>query len=845
MAVTLGNEGAVVFSTDRGLSWSMLSGLGLELQVPWEVTYHPGLPAAGGAGLFLIGTENGIWTWDAMADVVGTLNAGLPGNDRHILDLESPLAGSDGPVMALSIRGGVYLLSAQNMTWQFKLQMPGVFGRLGCVALNPHYDSTSAAPGAKDMFVGASGLLYVSTNGGQNWTLHPQFTQRATSQMDWSIASLAVSEDYVNDKIVLMGRVHYEPSYGGDFGEILRSPNRGLGFTRMTTLNSGILNLINTPIGPSGLRTWVAATRAYPNTGAYVGIGIISSTDGGLTWNHFNNHQDFLMEQNPGKVSGYAPINYEIQLAFLPDYATTGEIWYSRQEGLFVSTDEAVHWRQRQMRVEREFRDLDTTFTTDGRKAIFGAGYGVGTVMHIPTSSLVVGLPDQPPMIYQRRLDVSPNFTGDGNVITAGNVTLWAWQSDQVPPANPTNSVHWWEPKNRDPQTQQSLTGFPRVVAYSPNFDGRGLPGTDETYFWCGWDFGPYRSEDNGQTAKALHGLVGGGTVGEMTCFAIAPTYDAAGARTDAYTADPSGRIYRLVNEQWLQLADVGPLVEDMVITPDWSRPGNPVLYAALAGAPYVVKVTDDPAGAIVQHLGAGLPDIYANGLACHPDFANFPVLYLSTFGSGVWKLDLAAGTPLWERVGTGFPRLWCRDVALSADFANDQLVYAATQEGIWSVLDQPGATWTQLTTSGSRDETDESFQYYQPNHPANPAPDHAWPWNVAKRWALPMPIVVFGESVSFTTFDDSYVNTTGECSEFDVMTVGGPGIGRMLILAQDFDTGVTVASTSVDLRPLYGTPTAHSVNVPLGGSFKVRITITADLDPGEALVLDGIAFKD
>ena len=149
------------------------------------------------------------------------------------------------------------------------------------------------------------------------------------------------------------------------------------------------------------------------------------------------------------------------------------------------------------------------------------------------------------------------------------------------------------------------------------------------------------------------------------------------------------------------------------------------------------------------------------------------------------------------------------------------------------------------MTTQGSRDDTDESFQYFQPNDPSNPSPDHAWPWNEAKRWALPHPVVVFGESLSFTTFDDSYANTAAECSEFSVMTVAGPGTGRILIVAQDFDTGVTVASSSTDLRPLATSPKAYSVKLPLGSFRKVRITVTADLDPGEALILDGIHFKD
>jgi hypothetical protein len=845
MAVTLGNEGAVIYSADRGLTWSMLSGEGLELQTAWEVTYHPGLPAAGLAGLFVIATERGIWTWDPVSDVVGTLNTGLPTDDRHMLDLESPLAGSDGPVMALSVKGGVYLLSPQTNRWTLTLSLPPVYSRFGAVALTPHFDSTSGTPGARHMFVASSGELHFSTDGGQNWSLHPQFSTRATSPLSWSIGSLAMAENYASQPVVMIGRIRLTSLGGADVGEIQRSTSLGLGFNPVASLNSGVLHLLCTPPGPGGVRSWLATTRAYPNTGSFLGVGILSSTDAGQTWNHFNNHQDFLMEQNPGQLSGYTPLNYEQQLAVMPDYATTGEVWYGRQEGLFVSRDAGVHWRQRQIRVDREFRDLETATTPDGRKAVFGAGYGGGTIMHIPSKGVVEALRNQPVMLHQRRLSVSPQFALDGNLIVAGNVTLWSWQSDLVAPANPNQKVLWWEPRNLDPNTLLSLTGFPRVVNYSPHFDGRGTPGSDQTYFWCGWSLGPYRSEDNGQTAKALHALSGGGTLGEVTCFAIAPTYNAAGTRTDAYTADQSGNLYRLVNEQWLHLGDLGPMVQDLVVAPNWSRPSNPTLFAALAGAPYVLKIVDNPGSPSVTSAGTGLPEVDASGLVCHPDFANHPIVYLATFGSGVWKLDLAAPTPAWAPVGDAFPPLWCRDVALSPDFSNDHYVFAATQNGIWAARDELGSVWKPLTTSGARDETDESFQYFQPNHRLNPAPDHAWPWTEVKRWSLPYPIIVLGESVRFTTSDGAYVNTEAICSTLSVMTVAGPGAGTVKVEARDFSTGALVGSTTVDLAPLASTPTAHSVSLPLGASHTVRVTVTAILDRGEFLVLDGIHFAD
>jgi hypothetical protein len=500
---------------------------------------------------------------------------------------------------------------------------------------------------------------------------------------------------------------------------------------------------------------------------------------------------------------------------------------------------------QRQVRLEREFRDVETAVTSAGECAALGAGYGVGTVLHVPALGVVTELPDAPPMVYQRRLSISPRFALDGNLIVAGNVTLWGWQDPNVPPANPKNTQRWWQPDNRDPVSGEKLTGFPRVVSYSPNFDGRGLPGTDRTFFWCGWDFGPYRSEDNGATAEPLHAKAGGGTVGEMTCFAIAPTYDAAGTRTDAYCADAAGRLYRLVSEEWLEIADLGPLVEDLIVAPTWSRPGNPALFAALAGPPYVALVLDQPGNVQVIPYAAGLPAVVANGLAARPDFATKPILYLSTFGSGVWKIDFGAASPSWTQVGLDFPRLWARDVALSPDFANDRAVFAATQRGLWFCSDQPGSFWQPLTLAGSRDESDESFQYFQPAHPANPHPDHAWPWQQVMRWALPFPIVVFGDAIRYTAYDGSYAVTEARCAALEVLTVGGPGCGTLLLEAHDRDTGALINSRTVDLSLLAGTQKEERVRLDLGARKTVRVTATAVLDPGEVLVLDGIRFED
>lgn len=843
--VAVGTESAVLFTLDDGLTWEMLAGDGLELEIPWEVVYHPGLPAAGGLGLFVIATERGTWTWDPVADVVAEHSTGLAAGDRHLLDIEAPLAGSDGPVVGLSDKGSVYLLPPGTMTWQKVFDVGPVFARRGDVALTPHFDSLSAAPRTRDIYVAANGRLWISRDGGGLFQPQPNFTQTATQFTDWMISTVALSEDYHNDSIAMVGRVRLDPGFGSDRGDLWRTGTAGASFVPIRQLGSGVMSLACTPPGPGGARTWMIAGRSFPNLGNYVGTGILLSTDTGWTWDDWGNDQDFLLEDNPGKKSGYAPLNFEQELTVLPDYATRGAVMYGRQEGLFVSLDEGRHFVQRQMRVERECRDVRTAKTPDGQNAVFGAGYGTGTLIHVPAVGFVDELPIEPQMVYTRRLDVSPNFRYDGNVIVAGNVTLWCWQSDRVPAANPFNKVDWWQPSNRDPFSGQKLTGFPREVKYSPHFDGRGTPGSDQTFFWSSWDYGPYRSEDNGQTASALHQTATGGVAGMMSCFAIAPTYDAAGTRTDAYCGDEKGRLFRLTNEKWKELVDLGPMVEDMAIPSNWSRPASPVLYAALAGLPYVVSVRDDGSTPTVTSLNAGLPEVDVNGIAAHPDFANFPQLFITTFGSGVWKLDLAAPSPVWAPVGTGFPRLWARDVDLSPDFATDRTLYAATQNGIWACRDLPGESWRYLTTRGTRDDVDESFQFYAPNDPLNLNYDNAWPWGEYKAWNLPANLNVFGETMQFTTYDQSFVTTFATCRTLEVLTTAGPQMGTMLVRAVHPDTEVLIKAVTVDLAGASATNKTYRVPMDLGSYRRVKIYVSAQLDPAEMMTFDGIVFRD
>ena len=69
--------------------------------------------------------------------------------------------------------------------------------------------------------------------------------------------------------------------------------------------------------------------------------------------------------------------------------------------------------------------------------------------------------------------------------------------------------------------------------------------------------------------------------------------------------------------------------------------------------------------------------------------------------------------------------------------------------------------------------------------------------------------------------------------------------MGTVVLTATDLETGATVATSTVDLAPLSGIQVANRVSMNLGGFRRIRLTITAALDPGEVLVVDGVDLMD
>ncbi|MCP4093960.1 MAG: hypothetical protein GY747_10975 [Planctomycetes bacterium] len=826
-------------SWDDGLTWSTKDGAGIGFAHLWTLSFHPEAASTGGEGLFLAGGHEGVWGYDPVTGSVQQLNTGLPTDDTWVMDLDSPLAGSDGPAIAITEAGNVYTMDPTTLTWSASLSIGGSYMHRVAVVVQPHFDSTSVTN--QNMFAAAEGLLWQSIDGGATWLGVAQFNARSTSPSDWSISALAMSEDYSTDRTLAVGRIRINTQSSLEFGEIWSNQAGGT-FALRHALNSGVHSLLCTPPGPSGVRTWLAAARSFPNFRTFQDTGILLSVDGTATWNDHGNSQDFLLEDDPGMVTGNAEMGHEQELFLMPDYANEGEVWYVRVEGIFCSTDQGERWLQLEPINDRRCRGVNTTWGPNGEKYVFTAGYGMGGVRYDRSNDIVTPLPGRSPMVFGRDMVVSPNYAQDGIALFTGNFDLWGWQDPNTPVTTPTGKKRWHQPPVLNQAGERNID-LPRYIAISPHFNGRHING-DRTFFWITWSRDIRRSEDGGATSKTLRHRTNGERVADMTSMAVAPSYDALGTRTDVFAAYRHGELFKLVNDLWTRIANLDQVVMKMEIPSDWSRPANPCIFILLRDAPYLVRAYDAPGGLIIDNQQRNLVNAAPNGFTLHPDFANHPIVWIATDNLGIMRLDMSAPANQWTQVGASVIPTGHDDVAVSVDFENDNLLYTATGFGLFEATDSPNSTWTNLTTTWLRDNTWDSISTFSPNHPANSLPSHAWPWPKILRSSLSSDQTMLGDEVLVSEYDGDCVHTLVYASNVELLTFKGAGMGSVTLSWVEPDSRVVLATTTASLAAP-GQRRLAQVSLANPSSEPTTLLMETHLNSGEKVYFDGFRFMD
>ncbi|HEX9794178.1 MAG TPA: hypothetical protein VGC54_09380 [Planctomycetota bacterium] len=829
-------------SVDDGLTWTLLSGDGLETARALDVVYHPGLPAdGGGTGLFLVATEKGVFAYHPVSGRVENWSAGLTGAGLSVVDVAAPMAGSNGPAMAMTAVGKLYLRFPGAANWSLSLDsgLGGVAERVA-IAVAPHFDSGAPTGPGRALVAAVHKRLFYSVNGGATWRVAPRWSSPVNDASGLLITSMAFAEDFRTSGVFALSEGDEAPAAGA----IWNTTNFGRNFTRTLSISQPIVSLIATPPGPSGARHFFASPLRNPFGVNGPREGILRSRDGGRTWKDFGNYQDFILRR--GQEEGFVSplLITHLGLAASPDYGNDGTVFCGRDQGLVRSENEGRQFHWLRVRPETDTRDLGTAVDAAGNRLLFGVTYGSGTVRHDLTAGTSSLINAGSVLTVQKSIAVSPNHAVDGTVMVTGSQDLLAWYDPALAPVNPFGVTGWVDLPLYHP-TLPSAEGYPRTIALSPHYRSFGGIGFDLTLMWSIFLNPPFRSEDGGLTADSVAPLLGGGAVSFMKELEIAPTYDATttATKSDVYGLT-SGKIYRLTADVWEVIHDSGANTMRVAIDSDYSRPANPRIFVGVRGPSKVLEIVDQLGAPTVVEYSAGLEDVELTDVVVPPSFDQEQVLYVSTIASGVFKLDLNTALPRFEPLGTGLEGLWVKALVLSPDFTADRRIYAGTGEGVWSLDDVLGGIWTQLPLSGFRDNSLSSVELYAPNDPANPEPLRVFPWSVLPAANSPFPGVLFrGIDVSYTNSNAARIEASEYASALRIHTLGGPGMGELQVQVDDLFTGAPIASTSVDLATVLGAVGNYDVEIVLPGPMPVRMIVTVTTGVGEMVVFDGLGF--
>lgn len=839
MVMSTRSHGRILRSIDNGLSWKVVRGDGLELcrvdRIVWDNHRH--------GQRFLIGGNRGIWAYDPVTNVVTELNNGLGnGTKRYITDMDTPGLHGDGPVLATTVNGQIMSLDRESDTWKLLLHT-GIQDSRSQIAIAPRYQRMDGVGPNRTVAAAFAGVLYLSEDGGQNWTTHSQFATPAALPTDPLITAIEFAEDYEKSGHMLVATATENlANFTGDQGELWQSSDFSATFQSVLSADSSFRRIVATPKGPSGERWFVAAVLEHPDFKDLPNSeGVFRSSDGGLTWSDFGTAQDFIAEEDASWSisSNRAEV---MDFAVSPTYAQDGQIYFGRAEGLFETQDEGLHWIRRPFRHVMQTRALSSFFDANGDVWVAGGTYGSGAFLQ-KLSDGTVELLDGGPIPYIDDLVVSPNFAEDGTILIAGL----------------GGECFWFDPVLRAPNVFNQWgfvrvqgaygLGYARHAAFSPHFHGLGGAGHDQTFFFStsSWENTNFRSPDAGGSVEFLNQMVDGSPADFLENVSVAQTYDASSSagRTDVYVSRYD-HVFRLVDDRWKPIITLPAYVETLDVAPDFDRddqtPGRPLIFVGLEKYPYFAVIEDKLGGAGVTFYPDGLEQGSVESVVCPPDFATSQTVYLGTYSDGIKKLDLSQPQPRWENVGGPWLDYFVDTMTVSIDFANDRTLLIGSSAGLVVGKDEPGHPWELRPGRFSRDDYSPIYRMYQPLNPANPQPDRIWNWRTQNSVALRQQteLSFVGDTAIFTDSDGSYLEFTDYSNELLIKTFRGPTSGAVDVTITNYWTGDLVETRNIDLTGLAWSNEFLNFEFPYQ---PVNVRIDVHLDANEEFYLDSVTF--
>lgn len=566
------NVQVVMKSTDGGVNWSVLPGLGNNGTIA-AVAFSPGYAQD---QTMYVATNQGLFQ---------SINQGTSWVSLYKPSLESmalsPNFAADNTIFVVTTANTVMDSTNRGQTWTAVSTPSPLTAGLTVIAVSPNFDLDQT------LFVGTNANgIFGSANAGAGWTSVTPSLGLPT------VSALAFSPGFSSDRTVIAATEGQGVLVSSNAGSSWAFANSGLADPNVTAL----------ALSPA----FTADSTIWAATGS---SGVFQSTTLGASW-------------NPATTVSRAPscLTQTHYLAIAAAGGPSGTVLFlATYEGMWTSTDAGSSWQYIDTLPTRIIRHvhMSPTFAQDG--IIFASAYGSGNLWssNAGVSWTFQNSGMQAP--YTDGSGLSPNFINDGTAFSSNYLGLqrtndWGatWQMMQG----------------------TGIAAYPRALAISPNFANDQtvfIGGEPAATYYCpnpppAQPPGLYISTDAGN----LWALSSLNSVG-VDSIAMSP-----GFATDvtAFASSPTGGLYRTTNAgvSWTLLTFPGSPggMAVVAVSPNFSNDGT-VLAGGISGGIYRSTNRGNTWTQIAQTASIRALDIQFS-----PNFANDQTLFVGTVQEGL-----------------------------------------------------------------------------------------------------------------------------------------------------------------------------------------------------------------
>ncbi len=629
------NVQVVLKSTDGGVNWSVVPGLGNN-ELITAVAFSPGyavdqtIYVATSSGLFESANQGTVWT-----EVYNQAVESMALSPNFAVDNTLFVATGTNTILESTNRGAA---------WTTVAEPSALTAGLNAIAVSPNFDVDQTV-----LLGTIANGIFLSTNAGASWT---SVTPGVTLP---TVSALAFSPGFGTDRTAIAATLGQG---------VLVSSNGGTSWASASTGLSD-LNVTSLALSP----TFTADSTIWAATAAG---GVFQSTTRAASWN--------APSTVPRVLSCLTLTHYQDIVAAAGSSGTV--LFMAMYEGVWSSANMGATWQYIDTWPTRIVRhiNLSPNYAVDG--TVFASSYGSGNLWSTNAGLSWTFQNTGMQLAYTDASAISPNYANDGTAFSGNFSGL----------QRTTNSGATWQMMaGLGPGT----SAYPRSMAISPNFAVDQtvffglLPASPN---FCdappGDTPGLYISTDGGNNFT-LSGLYGVG----VDSIAVSPNF-ATDQTIFAASPTPGAQVFLTTNggATWSPLTFPGypgPIAV-VAVSPNFANDHTVVAGGLLGG----IYRSTNRGSTWTEIFQTG--NIRAMDIQFSPNFVNDQTLFVGTVQEGV-MMSTNGGRTLTAL--TAFPDTFVMTVGVSPNFAVDSTLFAAGYHGLfqsvnrgatWSYLPAP-----------------------------------------------------------------------------------------------------------------------------------------------------------